>query len=164
MLPIVAAALLSALAGGAMNKYRGGSFGKGALMGGALGAGGAGLAGLLGGSAAAGAAGGAAADTMGAGLTASAAAGAEPALAAGAGAAGTAGASGATGAGAATAGSMSALLKQAAINTGMQTAAGMAMPQYGMTQVGNVPQMPQLDASTELQQLMQQSMAKKGRV
>lgn len=151
MLPIVAAALLSALAGGAANKMRGGSFGKGALMGAGVGAGGAGLASLLGGAGAAGAAGGAASDAMSSGLTASTAAGAEPALAAGAGKA-------------ATAGSLSSLLKQAAINTGVQTAAGMAMPQHGMTQIGNVPQMSQPDVSAELQQLMQKSMAKKGRV
>lgn len=151
LIPLLKAAAVGAAVGGVGNKMAGGSFKKGALMGAGVGAGGAGLSSLLAAPAAAGAAGGAASDAMTAGLSGSAAAGAEPALAAGAGKA-------------ATAGSMSSLLKQAAINTGVQTAAGMAMPQHGMTQIGNVPQMEQPDVSAELQQLMQKSMAKKGRV
>ncbi len=149
LIPLLKAGAIGAGVGGLGNKLAGGSFKKGALLGAGVGAGGAGLSSLLAAPAAAGAASGAASNALTSGIDASIAAGADPALAA---------------TGAAKTGTMSELLKQAAVNTGVSTAAGMAMPQHGMTQIGNVPQMPQSDVTAQLQELMQKSMAKKGRV
>lgn len=149
LIPLLKAAAVGAGVGGLGNKLAGGTFKKGALLGAGVGAGGAGLSSLLAAPSAAASAAGGASNAITSGIDATIAAGADPALAA---------------TGAAKSGAMADLLKQAAVNTGVSTAMGMAMPQHGMTQIGNVPQMSPPDVSTELQQLMQKSMAKKGRV
>lgn len=65
-----------------------------------------------------------------------------------------AGTAAAAGAGAAKGAGLGALLKQSAIMTGVGMGASSAMPQYGMTQVGDVPQLTQEDPMAALQQLI----------
>lgn len=89
--------------------------------------------------------------------------GATPGLAAllgggaGAGAGTGAAAAGAAGAGSGLAGLVGSSLGKAAIGAGTSAALGAAMPSYGMTSPGNVPQMPSEDPMIALQQLMQKS-------
>jgi len=65
--------------------------------------------------------------------------------------------SAASGAGAAKGLGLGALMKQAAVGAGTTAGISAAMPQYGQTQVGQLPQMAQEDPMVALQQLMQRS-------
>lgn len=100
---------------------------------------------VLGGAAAAGGAGAAGAGAAGAGGTAAAMTPAAAELSA------------ASGAGAAKGLGLGALMKQAAVGAGTTVGISAAMPQYGQTQVGQLPQMMQEDPMVALQQLMQRS-------
>jgi hypothetical protein len=129
LLPLLKAAAVGAAVGGGTSAVAGGDWKKGALMGAAGGGLTGGFSSLLGG---------------GAGAASGGAAGA------GSGAAGAAGKA-----------TFSQLLKDAAIKSGTSAVSnglvGAAMPSYGMTSPGNVPQMQSEDPMVALEQLMKKS-------
>lgn len=134
LLPLLKAAGIGAAVGGGTAAATGGDIKRGALMGAAGGGLGSGFSSLLG---------------AGSGATGGTAGGAASGVSS-AGAGATSGKAG-----------FSQLFKDAMIKSGTQAASqglvGAAVPSYGMSSPGNVPQMQAEDPMAQLQQLMEQS-------